>query len=108
MPDQNGGWFHHSQTLLPAIPEAGEQHPEDTLDGPKPGARSSVNEARKLVAQCSILGDEICTILENGGNNGENQWQLERHLADHSLSPNDRKKSAIPPSKSQQFRRRIQ
>ncbi len=54
--------------------------------------------ARKLVAQCEILGDEICTILENGGNNGENQWQLERHLADHSLSPNDRKTSAIPSS----------
>jgi hypothetical protein len=53
-----------------------------------------------LVAQCSILGDEICTILENGGNNGENPWQLERHLADHSLSPNDQKKSAIPPSYS--------
>ncbi len=39
-------------------------------------------------------------IIENGGNNGENQWQLERHLADHSLSPNDREKSAIPPSHS--------
>jgi hypothetical protein len=90
------------------MPEAREQHPENTVNRPKPGPRSSVNEARKLVAQCSILGDEICTILENGGNNGENQWQLERHLADHSLSPNDRKKSAIPPSKSQQFRRRIQ
>ncbi len=65
-----------------------------------------MNEAQKLVAQCSILGDEICTILENGGNSGENQWQLERHLADHSLSPNDRKKSAIPPSYSIMTRHR--
>ncbi len=74
MPGQNGGWFHHSQTFPPAIPEAGEQHPADTINGPNPGARSSVNEARKLVAQCNVLGDEICAILENGGNNGENQW----------------------------------
>jgi hypothetical protein len=31
--------------------------------------RSSIHEARKLMAQRNILGDEICTILENGGNN---------------------------------------
>ena len=66
-----------------------------------------MNEARKLVAQCSILGDEICTILENGGNNGENQWQLERYLADPSLNPNDWKKSAIPPSYSIMTRHRL-
>jgi hypothetical protein len=48
-----------------------------------------------LVAQRNILGDEICTIFENGGNNGENRWELERHQADHSLSSNDREKSAI-------------
>ena len=95
MPGQNGGWLHHSQTFPPAISEAGEQDPEDTIDRPKPGARSSVNEAPKLVAQRNILGDEICTIFENGGNSGENKWELERHQADHSLSPNDREKSAI-------------
>ncbi len=95
MPGQNGGWLHHSQTFSPAIPEAGEQDPEDTIDGPKPGARSSVNEAPKLVAQRNILGDEICTIFENGGNSGENKWELERHQADHSLSPSDREKLAI-------------
>jgi signal transduction histidine kinase len=95
MPGQNGGWLHHSQTFSPAIPEAGEQDPEDTIDGPKPGARSSVNEAPKLVAKRNILGDEICTIFENNGNNGENKWELERHQADPSLSPNDREKSAI-------------
>ncbi|MEE9385769.1 MAG: hypothetical protein V3V08_20355, partial [Nannocystaceae bacterium] len=39
-----------------------DKDPEDTIDGPKPGARSSVNEAPKLVAQRNILGDEICTI----------------------------------------------
>ena len=73
MPGQDGGGLRYHQTFRPAIPEAGEQHPEDTIDGPKPGTRSSVNEARQLVAQCCILGDEICPILENGGNNGENQ-----------------------------------
>jgi hypothetical protein len=49
-----------------------------------------------LVAQGSLLGEEICTILENGGSDGENQWQLERHLADCSLSSSDQKTSAIP------------
>ncbi len=98
MPGQNSGWFHQSQTFPPAIPEAGEQYPEDTIDGPKPGARSSANEARELVAQRNVLGDEICAVLKNRGNNGENQWELEGHLADHSLSPNDREKSAILPS----------
>jgi hypothetical protein len=73
MPGQDGGWFHHHQTFPPAIPEAGEQHPEDGIDGSKPGARSSVNEARKLVTQRNILGDEICAVLENRGNIGENQ-----------------------------------
>ena len=64
------------------------------------GPRSSVSEARELVAQCSILGDEICTILENGGNNVENQWQLvwniKRIIA-----------SAAITGDSQQFRRHI-
>ncbi|MCH7600241.1 MAG: hypothetical protein IH973_10840 [Myxococcales bacterium] len=69
MRGQNGGRLHHNQTFPPTIPEAREQHPEDTIDVPKPGARSSVNEARKLVAQRNILGDEIRTILEYGGNN---------------------------------------
>ncbi len=77
MSGQNGGWLRYSQTFPPAIPEAGEQHPENTIDGPKPGARSSVNEARKLVAQRNILGDEICTISEYGGDKGENEWELE-------------------------------
>ncbi len=96
MPGQDGGWFHHNQTFPPTIPEAEEQHPEDAIDGSKPGARLSVNEARKLVAQRNILGDEICTIFENGGNSEENKWELERHQADHSLSPNDWEKSVIP------------
>ena len=90
MPSQNCGWLHYGQSFPPAIPEAGEQHPEDTIDGTKPGARSSVNKARKLVAQGDILGDEICTILEYSGDNGQNQSELEGHLADLSLSPNRR------------------
>jgi len=56
-----------------------------------------VNQARKLVAQRNILGDEIRTISEYGGNNAENEWELERHRADHSLSRNHRKKSANSP-----------
>jgi hypothetical protein len=48
-----------------------------------------------LVAQRKVLGDEICTISENGGNNAENEWELDRHRTDHSLSPNDHEKSAI-------------
>ena len=45
---------------------------------------------------CVASASSLClVIIENGGNNGENQWQLERHQADHSLSPNDREKSAI-------------
>jgi hypothetical protein len=73
MPGQNSGWLHPSQTLLPANPEASEQHPEDTIDRTMPGAMSPVNEARQWVAQRGIHGDEICTILENGWNNAENQ-----------------------------------
>jgi hypothetical protein len=38
-----------------------------------------------VVAQRNILGDEICAVLENRGNNGENLWVLEQHPADHSL-----------------------
>ena len=97
MPGQNGGWFHHRQTFPPAIPEAGQQHPEDTIDGPKIGPRASMYQARKLVAQRNILGHEIGAVLENGSDNGENQWALERHPANHSLSPNVPEKSAISP-----------
>ena len=57
----------------------------------------SMHEAGNLVAQCHILGDEIGTVLENGSNNGENQWALERHPANHSLSRNVSEKSAILP-----------
>jgi hypothetical protein len=66
MPSQDGGWLHHSQTFPPAIPEAGEQGPEDTVNGPKLGPRSSMYQARELVAERNILDDEICTVFENG------------------------------------------
>ena len=88
MPGQNGGWLHHRQTFPPAIPELGEQDPEDSIDAPKPGARSSVNEARELMTQRDILGHEICAILENRGNNGKNQRELEGHLANDSRRAN--------------------
>jgi hypothetical protein len=57
-------------------------------------------QARELLTQGNILGDENCTLLEDGGDNGENQWELDGHLADCSLSSNERK--------SQQFRYRVQ
>jgi len=44
-----------------------------------------------LVTQGNILGDEICTFLENGGDNGEDQRELEGHLANDSLNPSGRK-----------------
>jgi hypothetical protein len=96
MPGQNSGWFHNSQLLPPAIPEAGEQHPEGTVDGPDPGAGPYADEARELVVQCEILCDEICPVLENGGNNGKDQLQPERHSADDSLSSDEQRTSANP------------
>jgi hypothetical protein len=96
MPGQNGGWLDHCQIVPAAVLEAGEQHPEDTVNGPKPGARSSMNEARELVTQGDSLGDEICTVLEDGSDNGENQRELEGHLADHSLGPTERRRAENP------------
>jgi len=55
-----------------------------------------MDEARELVTQGDILGDEICTVLEDGSDNGENQRELEGHLADHSLGPSERRKSEDP------------
>jgi hypothetical protein len=107
MPGQNGRWLHHCQTLPPAIPEAREQRPEDTIDRTKPGAMPLVNQARKLVAQCNILGDEIRTISEYGGNNAENEWEFERHRADHRLSRNHREKSANAPQNPIMLRHRL-
>ena len=96
MPSQDGGWFNHGQSFRPETPEAGEQHPEGTVNRPKLGPRFSVDEARELVTQGNILGDEICAILENGRDTGDSQRELKGHLADHSLSPNERKKSLDP------------
>jgi hypothetical protein len=96
MPSQDCGWLHHGQTVGPAFPGAGEQHPEGTVNRSRSAPRFSVNEARELVAQGRILGDEICAILDNGSDNREDQWELERHLAKTSLSPNEREKSVDP------------
>ena len=49
------------------------------------------------MAQRNVLGDEICSVLEDGANNGANQRELEGHLANDSLNPNERKKPAVPP-----------
>lgn len=51
-------------------------------------------QARQLVAQRNILGDEIGTVLENSCCDGENRGELERHRPNHSLSPNEQKNSA--------------
>jgi hypothetical protein len=80
VPGQNGVWLHHNQTVPPAIPDPREQRPEGTLDRTKLRPRPSMYETRKLMAQGHILGDEICTVLENGSNNEENRWEFERHL----------------------------
>jgi hypothetical protein len=55
-------------------------------------------QARELVAQRNILGDEISTVLEEGSSSGENGCELERHPANDSLSPNAQEESAISPS----------
>jgi hypothetical protein len=68
---------------------------EDTVNGPKPGARPSMNEARELVTQGDILGDEISAILENGDDDGENQWGAEGHPAHYSHSRNERKNQQL-------------
>ena len=77
MPGQNGVW---NQTVPPAIPDPREQRPEGTVDRTKLRPRPSMHETRELMAQGHILGDEICTVLENGSNNEENRWEFERHL----------------------------
>lgn len=48
-----------------------------------------------MVAQGSVLGDEIRAILENGDHYGEKSWELERHPANHRRSPNWPEKPAI-------------
>ena len=72
--------LHHNQTVPPAIPDPREQRPEGTVDRTKLRPRPSMSETRELMAQGHILGDEICTVLENGSNNEENRWEFERHL----------------------------
>ena len=57
-----------------------------------------MNEARELVAQRYILGNEIGAILESGSNSAENQREFERHSAKFSLGPSEREKSANPRS----------
>ena len=52
----------------------------------------SVNEARELMAQRGILGDEIGTVLENSSYNGENCGEFEGHPATIA-SPRMRRKS---------------
>ena len=76
MPGHNGGWLHDSQTLPLVIPDAREQNPEDTVNGPKLGPRPSVYQARELVTKGNILGDEACTMIDDGNDNGANQREL--------------------------------
>jgi hypothetical protein len=44
-------------------------------------------QARELVAQRNVLGDEIGMVLDDGRNNREKNCELERHPSNHSLSP---------------------
>ena len=84
MSSQDGGWLQHGQKLPPATPEARKQYPEHAVDGPQLGPRLLVSQARELVTQRNVLGDEIRSVLEDGDDNGENQWELEGHLANDS------------------------
>ena len=76
MPGHNGGWLHQSQTVLPPTPETTQKDPEDTVDGPNLGPRTSMYQARELLAQRNVLGDEICAVLEDDSSNGEKQCNL--------------------------------
>ena len=77
MPRQDDGWLQHGQSFCPATPEVRKHHPEGAVNGPQLGPRPSVYHARELVAQRNVLGDEICSILEDDDDNGEKQWELE-------------------------------
>ena len=48
------------------------------------------------MTQSNVLGDEICSILEDSDENGENQWELEGHLAEGSLKRHEQRRSAVP------------
>ena len=60
------------------------------------------------MAQRSVFVDKACTILEDGDDNVENQWELEGHLANDSLSPNTRRMSADSRSYAIMTRHRLQ
>ncbi len=70
--------------------------------------RSSMYHVRELVAQHHILGDEIGAVLEYGSNKKEHQWELARHSANHSPSPNAQEKPADPPSYRIMTRHKLQ
>jgi hypothetical protein len=48
-----------------------------------------------LVTQRNVLGDEIGSVLEDGDDDGEKQWELEEHLADGSPDPNGPKSEQL-------------
>ena len=54
-----------------------------------------MSQARELVTQRNVLGDEIGSVLEDGDDNGEKQWELEGHLADGSPDPNGPKSEQL-------------
>jgi len=56
-----------------------------------------VNETRKPVPQRNILGAEICSILESGGNQWEKQPELKRNLAIMASAPTTRKSQPLRP-----------
>ena len=42
-------------------------------------------EARQLVPQCDVLGDQVGPVLEDGEDKRDDQRELERHSRDGSL-----------------------
>ena len=43
------------------------------------------------MTQRNVLGDEIRSVLQDGDDDGDNQWEFEGHLADGSADPDGRK-----------------
>ena len=58
MPSDHRRGLDDRQRVRPPRPDAGDDDPERTVDGPKPRSRSGATENRKLLAEKEVLGDE--------------------------------------------------
>ena len=85
MPADDGRGLDHHQGITPAGPEAGQQRPQGAVDGSKAWPLPPMFEARKLMPKGEVLGDEVRSIPEDGGDQRDDQRELERHADDGSL-----------------------